>query len=511
MSESFYDAVVLGTDLSPLCCGALLAKRGFRVLVLGQDDVRPRYDVGRFSLQRHPYVGPSARSPLMRRILAELGLSQTFRQVSSTPELPFQVAMPGHRFDLALDPAALSAELEREFPKVKRPVEDFHRLAGKVATQLDSLLERDRVWPPEKFFERQEFARACAAAGLGREGAIPDPLAEFPDEHPFRTLVRAVGRLTDDIDAAQTAPLRMLHLYNNLYRRSARIDGGIGPLRELLIDRIRSHSGEVRIDERASRILVRRGRTTGVRLYGSGDEVGAAFVAAGIDLAAVLRLLDDRSAFDDIFERVGEPQLQRYRYTLNVVLKRDGLPAGMARDVLWIPPDETAVERGAPLYVQADPLDDEHMQLCVETQLPAAMVERSEDYLGGVRSRMRSALRALLPFIDDHAVLFDSPHDGLPPQWVGDTDDDDAGAGDARRGPQTMPAIYGYPVTRALDLCALSVRTPVRHLVLSNAQVAPGLGAEGRLLSACSAARLITKSDSSREWMRRGLWTKVEV
>lgn len=510
MSDSFYDAVVLGTDLSPLCCGALLAKRGFRVLVLGQDDVRPRYDVGPFSLQRHPFVGPSAQSPLMRRILAELGLSQTFRQASQTPELPFQVAMPRHRFDLALDPATLSAELEREFPKVKRPIEDFHRLAGKVATQLDGLLERDRVWPAEKFFEHQEFARASAAAGLGREGDIPDPLAEFPDEHPFRLLVRAVVRFADDIDAPQPATLRMLHLYNNLYRRSARMDGGLDPLRELFIDRIRSHSGEVRLGERASRILVRRGRTVGVRLYGSGDEVGAAFVAAGIDLAAVLHLLEDRNAFDDIFERVGEPQLQRYRYTLNIVVRTAGLPTGMARDVLWLPPAEVAVEDGVPLYIQSNRLDDEHTQLCVETQLPAAMVERDDDYLAGIRRRMLTALRALIPFTEEHAVLIDSPHDGLPPQWLRD-EPSDTGTGDARRGPQTMPAVYGYPVTRCLDLCALSVRTPIRHLVLSNGQVAPGLGAEGRLLAACSAARLITRSDSSREWMRRGLWTKVEV
>ena len=45
---SYYDVVVLGTDLAPLTCAALLSKRGFRVAVLGQQTDRPDYAVGRF-------------------------------------------------------------------------------------------------------------------------------------------------------------------------------------------------------------------------------------------------------------------------------------------------------------------------------------------------------------------------------------------------------------------------------------------------------------------------------
>jgi len=39
----------------------------------------------------------------------------------------------------------------------------------------------------------------------------------------------------------------------------------------------------------------------------------------------------------------------------------------------------------------------------------------------------------------------------------------------------------------------------------------PGLGSEGALLAACSTARLVTWADRSRSWMRRRLWTKVEM
>ena len=74
-----------------------------------------------------------------------------------------------------------------------------------------------------------------------------------------------------------------------------------------------------------------------------------------------------------------------------------------------------------------------------------------------------------------------------------------------------MPPVYGYPVATALGCCALPVRTPYRHLLLVNRQIAPGLGTEGDLLAAWSGARIVTKSDRKKEKMRKGLWTKVEI
>ena len=79
------------------------------------------------------------------------------------------------------------------------------------------------------------------------------------------------------------------------------------------------------------------------------------------------------------------------------------------------------------------------------------------------------------------------------------------------RGPATMDAIHGYPVRGALGVCAMPTRTPIRRLFLCNEQVVPGLGTEGTFLAAWTVARLITKADRKKEWMRRGLWTKVEI
>jgi hypothetical protein len=74
-----------------------------------------------------------------------------------------------------------------------------------------------------------------------------------------------------------------------------------------------------------------------------------------------------------------------------------------------------------------------------------------------------------------------------------------------------MQAIHGYPVTGSLGVGALSIQTPVKRFLLVSGQVLPGLGLEGELLSAWTAARIVTKSDKQKDKMRKGLWTKAEI
>ena len=53
--------------------------------------------------------------------------------------------------------------------------------------------------------------------------------------------------------------------------------------------------------------------------------------------------------------------------------------------------------------------------------------------------------------------------------------------------------------------------TPIRRLLLCNRQVLPALGIEGQLLAASAAARIVSRADRGREWMRRGLWNRVRL
>ncbi len=78
MSTSFYDVVVLGSDLGATVGGAVLAHRGFRVLVAGVP-VEERYAIGPYTLPRAPLAFVGTEAPTLKRIVGELNLVQLLR------------------------------------------------------------------------------------------------------------------------------------------------------------------------------------------------------------------------------------------------------------------------------------------------------------------------------------------------------------------------------------------------------------------------------------------------
>ena len=168
---------------------------------------------------------------------------------------------------------------------------------------------------------------------------------------------------------------------------------------------------------------------------------------------------------------------------------------------------------GAENYLRievGEPDEDDVRTLCIETLLPRRGAEEVPGYVQSMRERVLDSLRTLAPFLDRHLVFVDSPHDGREPHDIASNRVLPAPE-PWLRGPHTMEALFGYPVRGALGICGLPVRTPVRRLLLCNNQIVPGLGAEGAFVTAASVARVVARKDRRKEWMRRGLWTKVEI
>lgn len=510
-TSSYYDVILLGTRLPALLAGAILAKRGFRVLILGQGVLAPTYEVAGSVFPRAPFTFLPANTPIVRKTLSELAVHQMVRRRMRVDDPGLQVVLPKHRVDLALDAEAMEREIDREFPEVKRPVEDLNRNVARLSEAFDRLTEKELVLPPETFFERREFARATAARPFTRRGDTWDPFSELAEDHPFRRVVTVPAQFASYLDPNQLAGMGLGRLYGSWLSGPPKIEGGYAWLRDAICEKIGTYSGEIRPRERADAILLRRGAAIGVRLAGSGEEIGCSFVLAGCSVAELLRLVPDRGVFEEVFERLGEPQPRFFRYTLNLRVRAEAVPAGMAREVFAIRATERPFGAENVLRVESHEPDDQgNRLLCVEALLPRRGIEDVPGYVEGVRERVLDSLRDLVPFLDDHLLAVDSPHDGRDLEDVANgrhvTPDEPWS-----RGPSTMEVLYGYPVRGALGVCAMPIRMPIRRLLLCNDQVAPGLGLEGSFLTAWSAARIVTKADRKKEWMRRGLWTKVEL
>src|SRR5207247_8331420 len=92
-----YDVAVLGTDIGALTAAALLARRSWRVLVLGHGSRAATYTYDGIPLARRPSSLLSGASPAWTRVLAELAQSQTFRRRVEPLDPMLQVLTPRRR------------------------------------------------------------------------------------------------------------------------------------------------------------------------------------------------------------------------------------------------------------------------------------------------------------------------------------------------------------------------------------------------------------------------------
>ncbi|HEY6463130.1 MAG TPA: phytoene dehydrogenase, partial [Polyangiaceae bacterium] len=136
--------------------------------------------------------------------------------------------------------------------------------------------------------------------------------------------------------------------------------------------------------------------------------------------------------------------------------------------------------------------------------------------LGKAREAVLAAIEGLLPFVERHYLLVDSPHDGRP-LW-----DYRSGArknveraalrvGGGSLDAEPMAARWHVQPPGFHGLAGEPLRTPLSGAFVVGPSALPALGQEGELLAAWSAARMITRTDKRKERMRREMWSKVEL
>jgi hypothetical protein len=504
---SFYDAVVLGTHLEPLLCAALLGREGLRVLVLGQGAPEPTYSLGDVEVEPYGLNVTGAQSPGVQSTLELLALRQDLRQQMVDQDAVFQLLLANHRIDVHPDAEVWLSELGRELPTIRQQASDITRTLAEVKAELDALVARGLIWPPESFLERQQFSLVASAQRYDRQGQGWTSWNQLAHRHPLRVAFEAALPHVSGLLPSQHSDATRARLHGQLLGGVTELSGGWHWFRETLFSRIRSWGGDVRPRDRADSIRSERRQGHVITLERTGEEIGCAQVVHGTPIGDLSRLLADRGPMTSMFERVGEPRARAYRCSVCVLVDRRGVPDALGRIALLCT-DEAAP--GATFWLRSRTIDQERVLFTVCTLIDEHLVDTASSPLPFVREEAMQALRNVIPFLDNHILWIDSPHDGLPPQ-ASRSDEALVSSEPWARGPSTMRAIYEYPTRRALGVCALPTRTPVRGLFLCNEQVAPGLGFEGSFLAASSVTRIIASRYRRQDWLRRGSWARRSV
>ncbi|HVT08216.1 MAG TPA: NAD(P)-binding protein, partial [Polyangia bacterium] len=183
VDTNFYDVVVCGGDLAGLTAGALLARRGFRVLLIGEEAVDGTLDAGAMPVSRAPAVLPPLDDPHVSRVLKELDFTALLKRRTS-PGVAVRVWVGRQSIDLTPDAAALERDLGRVFGAPVAAVAPPLARADAWGRSVEPLLATAMTLPPHGFWERREVGRIESL--LPRPGT--DALAPLAVDHPLRTI-----------------------------------------------------------------------------------------------------------------------------------------------------------------------------------------------------------------------------------------------------------------------------------------------------------------------------------
>jgi phytoene dehydrogenase-like protein len=474
-----YDVIVFGSQLSGVLAGALLAKRGYRVLHLDPEGLGTYYEDRGFELPYAPSVLPSLkRLPQADAALAELGIAIELGRILDGTGNDLQLLFPRSRLDLTSAAARRASEVGREFPDQKESLIAALEATIAIAGATDPFFKSPLLpLPPSGFFERFHLKKAIRAA----------PSLQSEPAHPMEgellgEALRALGRFLiylEDDEAGRTARARPVA---QVLAGAHRFPGGAIGLREALRKRLGELGGDdagVEGEPAVVEELLFEGRLfSGVKIAANKNVYRARCLVAGTDVAALAPLVPPRAKkrkLADLFESVRQ---RRYLFPINLVVRNEGLPLGLKELALIVPGDE---ELGPVLLEVAPARKDgrelpEMRVLCAAAFVSAAEHDASESRLRELAGRIEAATLEIAPFCEPHIVARSAPYL------------DAKNARGNRLSPHPLLEIGEDPL---LGLSGLPQRTPCKNLFLASREVLPGLGLEGEFMAGLRATHLV--------------------
>lgn len=491
-TQRLYDVCVIGSQLGGVVAGALLARRGLRVLHVADDGPGFHYLDRGYVLPFGPAVLPSPRHlPSAEAVLSELGLATDLSRALAPSDPDLQLLLPRHRVDLPRDPAQLRAELRREWP---RDAERLEAAFGQLGTLFEFggfFLRAAPPLPPDGFVERRAVTKALKLAASA-PGAPERPVDEalpfegFGDHELVRSLLVAHRFLTY-LDGPPS-PLSLVRLLGGALRGTHRLPGGLGTLREMVRRRIAESRGELRggPGEQALAVALELegSRVAAVRLADSpGAHVARAFVVAA-DASRVLALLPEGARDGRGTSALRAVRATRQLVTVNLVVRQSALPPALGENVLALRAADGGDGLDNAVFLQVLParrdqrkagdkgaaveaVADERV-VCASGFVPTgegrAALERAA-------ARIREAIADAIPFFERHLVVESVP----------------ALAADRAELPPDHP-LYAAQEGDRLGVAGLPVRGPWKNLFFAGREVVPGLGIEGEFYAGIQAA-----------------------
>ncbi len=463
MASLSYDLIVLGEDTPGLFAATLCATRGMRVLLAERHRHQSSYRLAGTQVPIAPLVLSGLERPGVERLVHELSLGHVLRRKLSPRNPPFQLLAP--RLRLEMHPGAELLELAM---KRERGASAQWLLASEDAqTQMDEVLERDLCLPPNGFWERREVGKHMPAA-LTAADAWHEQSSDKLD-----SLLSSLCHLTVAHGAAAGA-LPLARSTASVLEGLPSIAGGADAWRALFLEKFQSHGGEHRV-LLPQEIETSWGKVSGLQALD--DQVHCDHLIAAMPLQELVSLVSPK-----VGKRLlpHAPTPLSHRYTLNLILHLNGIPEGLSDlAASMLDPDAAPTNGNFALLAIDRTIGGGRALVCMEGLAPTD--DNGEANLEGMRDALLAHARQLMPFLDAHLEVADSPHEAPDRKSI-------------KRdllAPLVPKPVWGSSLDAQLGTGSLPYATGIKQLWVASDQTLPSLGLEGACIAAFSAAKLV--------------------
>lgn len=485
MSTSYYDIVVIGTELPGLIYGALAARAGYRILVVGQDGISATYQMGDSKgLRLLPILYGFESSMLMRNVFRDLGLYQEMVNRPTREEPGFQAVSPGVWADFSGRDKLLRRTIELEFPKDNKDIQSFFEMVAVQGRAGEELLSKLPPLPPDGYFARRGLKKLLRE--LDPDNRMEQKL-EFPDNLDFYTIMTGLASMMTNLRLRPANPYTMARLLHHAMSGFWSYPGGTDGFRELFVDRYTARGGVYKPQSSASGILV-KGKTAQEVLLARGQEqVSFRAMICNCPVKSFFNLIAPESQHQDVSALLSTLEATHARYVVNMMIPDQLLPQALHRHLLVIGSNRRELQGENFLWLYRNPpergKEDGPAVLSVFTHIPMEDLPTAEEEFEALNLRILSTLRGVIPFADPGSVTMNTPYLTRSREL-----------GKMVLDPREIQPVYSKALEDTLELSPIPFITGYKNILILGDEIYSGLGLEGAFLAASQAIQWTTEN-----------------
>jgi phytoene dehydrogenase-like protein len=476
VASQFYDVIVIGTNIGGLIAAGLMAGKGFRVLVTGENLFQNSDQNQLFTF------APSPDSPFISSLLSELKLKQVIKRHLSLNIPSYQVVLPKHRIDVSPEPESLAQEFDREFFKQREEIRLFYKDLKLYMNKIDKIFQKNHLFHLESPFKRWKLQARLSKLILREEREGPDIFRSIPKEHPFKTFVLAQVILSTYKNAHLLTNFEIVRLHGAWLQGTFSIKNQLLGLKRLLMDKITNQGGDIKPEYQVQSILMKQTRAQGIKIKGIKDGIGCEFIISSIDLRSLSKIIPSQHYNSKFINTLQGIYPTHYLFIFPLLVKSKVIPEGMAREVFFVSDLKKKLEEENLLRIIVTHKDKD---LSLITVGCLSRIFNKRSYYFDLRKRAIFQLEGLIPFLREH-IKEEEPLFIFQP-------------------------IYGGRFNSWFGFSVGSSKIGYKNIFLAGREVFAGLGFEGEFLSGRAAVWIAAKKGRRKEQIHRKLRGKLDM